>query len=383
MRIEEIRSGLCARLRSRQGEIQAAMFARVQAISDPRQSTDPDYAEGLRVAIATALDYGIAALERSEDRVPPIPTALLSQARLAVRSRVSLDTVLRRYFAGYTLLGDFVIEEAERAGISSGPALKRLLRAQAGVLDRLLASVSEEYKRESDRPSSSEERRAERIGRLLGGEPLDTSDLAYDFGGWHLGIVAAGPGATEAIGNLASPFDCRLLIVCPREGAVWAWLGSRRAFSQEGLKALDSPELPSSLSLAIGEPGEGLGGWRLTHRQAKAALPIASRLREGVVHYAEVALLASMLGDDLLVASLRQLYLAPLAEEREGGAVARETLMAYFAADRNVSSAAARLGVSRHAVARRLRAVEERIGCPLSHCYGELEAALRISTSLA
>ncbi len=376
MRIEEIRSGLCARLRSRQAEIQAATIARVQAISDPRQSADPDYAEGLRVAVTTALDYGIAALERSEDRPPPIPTALLSQARLAVRNRVSLDTVLRRYFAGYTLLGDFVIEEAEHAGISSGPALKRLLRVQAGVFDRLLASVSEEYKRESVRPSSSEERRAERIGRLLNGEPLDTSELAYEFGGWHLGIAASGAGAKEAIASLAEPLDCRALSVCPGEGTAWGWLGSRRRFGQEQLEGLLCQQLPAGLALAIGEPGEGLGGWRLTHRQAKAALGVALRAEAGVVRYREVALVASMLGDELLVTSLRELYLRPLEGERDGGLLARETLRAYFAAERNVSSAAAALKLNRQTITNRLRSVEEHLGRPLKTCATEIESAL-------
>jgi hypothetical protein len=41
---------------------------------------------------------------------------LLVQARLAARSDVSLDIVLRRYFAGYSLLGDFLVGEADRLG---------------------------------------------------------------------------------------------------------------------------------------------------------------------------------------------------------------------------------------------------------------------------
>ena len=50
-------------------------------------------------------------------REAPVPVALLAQARLAARVGVSLDAVLRRYFAGYTLLGDFLIEEARALGL--------------------------------------------------------------------------------------------------------------------------------------------------------------------------------------------------------------------------------------------------------------------------
>jgi DNA-binding PucR family transcriptional regulator len=75
---------------------------------------------------------------------------------------------------------------------------------------------------------------------------------------------------------------------------------------------------------------------------------------------------------------LRSLYLEPLERERGGGEAARDALRAYFAADRNVSSAAAMLGVSRQAVAKRLRSVEERLGRSLASCGTELEAALRL-----
>jgi DNA-binding PucR family transcriptional regulator len=85
-----------------------------------------------------------------------------------------------------------------------------------------------------------------------------------------------------------------------------------------------------------------------------------------------------MFQDDLLATSLRQLYLEPLAEERDGGETLRETLRAYFAAERNVSSAAAALSVNRHTVTSRLRTIEKRLGRPLSTCATEIDAALRL-----
>jgi DNA-binding PucR family transcriptional regulator len=84
------------------------------------------------------------------------------------------------------------------------------------------------------------------------------------------------------------------------------------------------------------------------------------------------------------VRSLRQLYLEPLAGERDGGEVLRETLRAYFEAERNVSSAAAALGVTRKTVTNRLCVVEERLGRRLGLCSAEIEAVLRLdeTTSL-
>jgi hypothetical protein len=55
----------------------------------------------------------------------------------------------------------------------------------------------------------------------------------------------------------------------------------------------------------MGEPARGIDGWRLSHRQAKAALPTALRAPEAFVRYGDVALLAATLADDLLATSLR------------------------------------------------------------------------------
>jgi hypothetical protein len=318
-------------------------------------------------------------MARGEQSAPPVPDILLAQARLAARSGVSLDTVLRRYFAGHTLLDDFMVEEAEREELFGPAELKSLLRSQAAIVDRLLAAVSKAYTEEAERrPKNAERRKAERIERLLAGEPLDTTELAYDFGGWHLGMVLAGPGAEETILCLAKSLDCLLLTIGRDEGVLWAWLGCKRKLDAGELQRLASAKLSHGVSLAIGEPGEGITGWRLSHCQARAALSVGLRREEPVVRYADVALLASMLHDDLLASSLQELYLKPLEREHDNGEGLRRTLRAYLAAGRNVSSAAAALGVKRHTVTNRLRTIEKRIGRPIDKCMGEIDAALRL-----
>ena len=134
---------------------------------------------------------------------------------------------------------------------------------------------------------------------------------------------------------------------------------------------------PDRVLFTFGEPGECISGWRLSHRQAKAALPIAERGQESVVRYSEVALLASILRDDLAIASLRRLYLAPLDEAREGENL-RVALRAYFRAGRNVSSAAAALGLNRRTLSKRLQAVERILGRSLDSLAADLEVALSL-----
>jgi DNA-binding PucR family transcriptional regulator len=96
------------------------------------------------------------------------------------------------------------------------------------------------------------------------------------------------------------------------------------------------------------------------------------------VRYRDVALLAAAHRDELLRSSLQHLFLVPLSADRDGGAALRVTLEAYFAAGRNAASAAMALGVSRQTVNSRLRAAEERLGCPLESCAAELKTALRL-----
>jgi hypothetical protein len=376
--IERARAELAARLRERKGEIEEALLTRTYAIADPKEAADPEYEQGLRAAVSAALDYGLEVVEHGEQRAPRVPVLLLSQARLAARNGVPLDTVLRRYFAGYTLLGDFIVQEAGEIKLGEA-GLKCLLRDQAAMFDRFLVTVSEEHAREAKTPLSTAQRQVERIECLLAGELIDTSDIPYDFEGWHLGVIALGPNAAARVRGLARALDLRLLLVNRGDSrTAWAWLGSRRRSDPSALENLAEASMGDGVLLAIGEPGEGLAGWRLTHRQASAALVVAQRGGACPVRYAEVALLAAALQDDLLAASLRQLYLEPLEGERDGGKALRGTLRAYLGGEGSLSSAASTLRVSRRTISNRLHKVEEAIGRPLHAALGDLETALRL-----
>ncbi len=367
---------LAERLKERRGEIEEATLLRVRALADPPQVSEAEYAQGLQRAVAVALDYGIEGIAKSEEQVPAPPPELLAQARLAARNRVGLDVVLRRYVAGQTLLGDFLMAEAAEL---SPAEPKRSLRRLSALLERLLAAVSTAYEEELKlRRRGSERHRAERIERLLCGESLEASGLSYDFEAHHLAILAQGPGAGELLGALASDLDARPLALEREHSLIWAWLGSRREPDQAKAMRLAKRMAREGTFVSLGEPGEGIAGWRLTHRQAEAALAVARRGEEPVVRYAEVALLASAMQDELLVASLKRLFLEPLEAERDGGEVLRETLRTHIGTGGNISSSAAALGVDRRTVTRRIRTIEEKLGHSLPDRAAEVEVALRL-----
>jgi PucR C-terminal helix-turn-helix domain/GGDEF-like domain len=382
------------RLRARQKEIEDAIFAGVRdAVPEPRGELDTEYVEGLRIAVVAAVEFGFTGIERGEGSSAGIPSEAVAQARLAARSGVGLDSVLRRYIAGHALLWEYVMGEAdrlERAGRASG--LREMSRAQAALLDRLVIGVTREHVAELQRASGSREHRLlERVRLLLAGEDRDGDvepgvlgrDFDYDLDGEHLGVLAEGPDAARAVRELAARLDRRLLSVPCGERSVWAWLGGRQRLPPEELERVLAigAVAPTGVVLALGEPGRGIEGWRLTHRQAQATLLVATRRSEsgGVTRYGDVALLAAALADEMLARSLTEVYLAPLEDVRGGGSALLQTLHAYLGAGRSASSAAAALGVVRNTVDNRLRTVEERLGRTLHPWPAELEIALRLN----
>lgn len=367
-----------ARLRERRAELEAELWNRVRAVQDSSSPAEGPYVAELQPIIGAGLDYGIGAIERSSAaRFPEVPDELLLQARRAARTGISLDAVLRRYCAANSLFTDTLISEADRLGLPP-QELKRAFRSFAIAFERLLSAVSDEYARAAgELAASAEERRGELIERLLAGELIEGPELAYDLTGWHRGLVSFGPDAIGAVKALAGRIDANLLMVRRRDGVVWAWLGARARAALAELPRFVPAGAPDA-SIALGEPADGLPGWRLTHRQALAALPLAIKGREGVAAYSDAPLLVTALNDDLLAGSLRGIYLAPLRQGRDGGEAAKSTLRAYFDAGGNASSAAAALGVNRRTISARLAVIEERLGRRLDAFSAEIQTALRL-----
>jgi PucR-like helix-turn-helix protein/diguanylate cyclase with GGDEF domain len=380
---QQYRSAVCAGLASRREEIESSLLARIFAISEPPAGLDPEYLDGIRPAVRAAFDFALAVIELGERRAPPVPVVLLAQARLAARNGVGLDVVLRRYLAGGALVCTFVLEEVKGHPAISGSHLQQLLRTQEIVLDRLLTAVTADYARELEQGEPSSERdQARRIRRLLNGELLDLGGFDYDFEGHHVAAVIAGPGAMEVARKLCRVLDRRLLSVRQPDAIVWAWLGGAQPPDPALLDRLRVRTWSPHVAVALGEAAPGLDGWRLSHHQARTALPIALRWSGRLVRYAEVAILASMLQDDLLQRSLQRIYLAPLAAERDGGMAVRATIRAYLEAERNATSAAAALGVSRQTVVNRLQRLEGLLNRPLADCLDQVAAALQLDELL-
>lgn len=366
------------RLQARRPEIDEAVFACVRdaTISDPVTVSDSEFVAGRRVAINEVLDYLFQAIGHGEEQSGPIPSALIIQVQRAARMGVGLDSLLRVYVVGNTLLADFILEESSHL---PSQALRDVLKGLGSLADGLMTTVASEYEQEIERTRRSrEQRHVELVQRLLAGERVDVGDLGYNFDAWHLGLIITGALAEDAVGRLVTKIGCELLSVARGNETVWAWLGGLRTIAFVEIERLLRDEQLAGMSVAIGEPGRGIDGWRLTHQQAEAALPLALRLRERLVRYADCPLLIAALQDDTLSKSLREIYLFPLGSQSEAGTALIQTLRAYLSVGYNAASAAHCLGVDRKTVERRISKIEKSLHRSLHACHAELEVALRL-----
>jgi len=374
--VEQARDTLVRRLRAREQEIEDAIVARVGSMFEPLPGEDAGYQAGLRETVAAAIDVSLSEMEAPDQPPAPIPSVAIAQAHRAARRNISVDTTLLRYLGGHRVLGAFVMDEAHRCGLSSnGSVLRHLLTTQEALLERLMTTIALEHRQERERVERSREKcHAELVQRLLAGERPDTSELDYELDdAWHLGIIASGPRARWAVRDLARELRRQVLVVSTGERSVWAWIGGPRPLDMAGVERILAPTKGGEASLVLGEPREGLSGWRLTHHEAQAALLVALRQPASMTRFATHALMALVLQNQSLARSMVGIYLPSL-----GSPGTRETLRAYFAAGCNAATAAAKLEIDRHTVERRLRAVETRLGRQLRLCHAELEVVLRL-----
>ncbi len=377
---DETHYGIVAQLRMRNSEIEEAIVARIRSVEpEAPKNKDVQYDEGQRATVVSLLDYALAGIESGREYSGSIPAEVVAQTQRAARRGIQLGTIIRRYYAASAELADFMTWETVGDWPDYQGALRRMQRTQALLLDHLIVAVNEAYLCEVERlERSPEQRRAERVQRLLAGDSVDSTDLNYDLGAWHLGMIGTGLGVGQTIRGLAAGLDCQLLCVSHDDDIVSAWLGGARKAVVDDLERLTLAGWPASVSMTIGEPRKGIDGWRWTHQEAKAALLVAQRKPQRITRCADIVLEAAMCGDELLSRTLTDIYLSPLDRLRIGGLVARQTLRAYFAAGSSITEAASRLKVDRRTVWYRLDKIATGLGWSPEERRPELEVALRI-----
>ncbi len=377
---DAIKREIVALLKAHRDEIEDAIIARMESLGDsssPDNVLTSEVLAGFRPAAVESVNSMVNSFEEGDEWTPTLSPAIAANVQRLARAGAPLETVL----SGFVLVGGVFFEFlAEK--LSQPPhapdALPYLMSWQRQHGDSLMNAFVAEYTKEVERLNRSPSRHLKKhVQKLLAGESGAEIQvrLGYPLQANHVGLIAAGPNAELECRTLAESLGCDLLAVPHGEETVWAWFGSSRGIDLGRLGELAGRN--GSLSLAAGEPRDGVDGWRLSHREAQATLPVALLEPPGLTRYSDVALVADALRNEATGKALIDRYLGPWSQHRDGERL-RATVRTYLDSDCNAASTASALKVNRHTVQRRLRKVEEAIGEPLSARRAELDVALRL-----
>jgi DNA-binding PucR family transcriptional regulator len=261
-------------------------------------------------------------------------------------------------------------------------------------IDTLERQLIEPYMHERERwIRGSAAMRAEQVRAILAGGRVDVTEastrLGYELRRDHLAFVvyrdaaAAVPadadgvfGDMERLGAaVAEAVGARSELSVALGGRLACWAGLR------GSPKFDDIPSDRSLRVAIGLPGNGIEGFRRSHREAELARKAAELLggdSRRYVCFGETALDVLLTQDVEEARRFVVRELGPLANGSASNQRLVETLAAFFEEGSSFVRTARRLDVHENTVVYRVRRAEEALGHPLSDRRIELQTALRL-----
>ncbi|MEX2196243.1 MAG: helix-turn-helix domain-containing protein [Thermoleophilaceae bacterium] len=336
--------------------------------------------EVARASCSANVRAGLRALEcRALPERPPEEAVLA--ARAGARVGLPLALFAQSYRVSHAVLSDTWVAEVTALHASDSDKHELLVlgsRFTFAMIDWMIGVLTEEYEDERRHHRGPARKSVTVVQETLAGRRSDLSAVGYDETLIHRALICAAP-VSEALPELASRLDLRLLNVALETDVVWAWLGSIRARDQDTeRRALTELCGETASVVTAGDCLAGVEGFVASHRQAQDALRIARRRGARLTLYSDVALEVALLQDERLARELVGRELGELAANDPKAEVLRDTLRAYLESGQNAVAASARLGVHVHTVKYRLRNIEEQLGRAPATRPSELHVALRV-----
>jgi hypothetical protein len=216
------------------------------------------------------------------------------------------------------------------------------------------------------------QRNMQMVRDVLDGDYFDAGQFGYDLFGRHVGVVAEGPSAPAVLQRMGRQLRLRSFVVTATSEMAWGWFATDRL---EKLPDVD-------VHLGVGDPLNGVDGFRTTHRQAALACNVAARLHAHVCRYDDVTIEVAALGDEAAARTFVERELGQLATLGERNHRLRATLDAYLGAGHNAAAAGNQLHIRDRTVAYRLRICEDILGRSVRSRATELQTALRWGRTL-
>jgi DNA-binding PucR family transcriptional regulator len=242
--------------------------------------------------------------------------------------------------------------------------------------------------------------RADVVRRVLRGEVLDPGEVtqALDYPVdrpllaailWDEDAPAAAEAAMSRLEAVADAMAlalgaARALLVPAGGASLWAWFAGGRPRPLDVLAHAAELHLREGQGVALGLPGQGLEGFRWSHRQARRARRLAelAQAPAGVIRFDEVETLCLIGEDAELMTDFMRRTLGGLVAEDPATRRMRESVLAWLREGGNAPRAALRLHTHKNTVLYRLQRAEEVLGHPLEQDRLALELALTLAERL-
>jgi hypothetical protein len=355
--------------------------------STPDLARDPDLAEALNVTVREQWQAFLATLADPEPSVTVVPSATALAAELA-RRHIDLPVLLGAYRTAQRESWAYavaIVADAPTEVDRTGLLIDFWTRAGNWFDTVTEASIVVHQEERRRIRHSGTAQRFEVVRSLLAGDDPEPRDLAaaistYPLSATHTAVLlrAVSPAATPQLEPTAHALAAgissgRPLLVEPGGRELWMWLPAARA---DRLRAED---VPPGLVVAIGDAGEGLPGFRLTHQEALEAqrVSLAQPQPAPLTAYADVASLALLSRDPAAAERFVTRVLGRLAADTAQAARMRETLRVVLAHPGHTEAAASALHIHKNTVRYRVAQAERALWYAVPERGGDLELALR------
>lgn len=336
---------------------------------------------------------------RPDELVVPVPA--VQYATALVHRRIPLAVLLRAYRVGHAYLWNIVSraleDELGEQAMRSG-AFEVSSNFMFDYIDAISGQLVAAYHVERDRwVRSAAAIRAETVRDILDGrlenEPTATSRLGYELRRHHVGLILVGESENrltrggglerEAV-EVAAILGCAdPLLVSTGAATLWAWCGTFENPSSDVLARVERHRPSAGVRMALGRPGFGIEGFRITHVEAGRASRFWDLGATSLTASYGSLELVSLLASDLERARrFVRRELGPLAEQTEATTKLRSTLLGFLSHGCSHVRSARELHMHENTVYNHVRRAEELLSCPVVDRQFELQAALALAETL-
>lgn len=359
-------------------------------VSIPELARSADFTRGLEISAEANILGLLLALGSDGSEAQP-PREALDFADEAVMRQVPLAAVLRGYRLGVEhwlrWSAPAIVRHADFA--DQAHELQLAVTVAVRYSDRLSEIMIVEYERELQRRATSgAARRAALVGAVLTGDVVDLDDtshqLHYPLRGRHMAlslhIRTGSSNQVEALEAEARSFAegvgaTGLLTMATGLTTMDAWV----TVAEDGERP-KSPKL-KDVTIGVGTPATGLAGFIQSHREAQGALEIlhlaAPGRLEPITYYDEVRLLSLMAKDIPGARAFAVSTLGSLAGTDERTRELRETLLAFFEANKSYTAVAVSSHMHKNTVVQRVTRASELAGRDMTK-HVDVHAALML-----